>query len=265
MVPADPDPSVYDYHVHSNYSDGEFLRRMLDAAEDAGLDGVGFADHCNVSEREHPQRYRARFAFNLDRTYERRRTAIEGLRSEYDLRIFDAVEVDYHPADEDRIRTFLDEADFEYVVGSVHEIREANVHWDYFAGLDAAERRAAVDEYFDRLLSLVGSGLFDVVAHADIVERNPALRGHATESHYDDVARALAASDAVPEINAGRIDREYGEFHPNESFLAVLADHDVDVVAGSDSHSPDALRARIPLLREKLDAADVSTVDLPVA
>ncbi|PSP51405.1 histidinol-phosphatase, partial [Halobacteriales archaeon QH_3_68_24] len=28
---------MYDYHVHSNYSDGRFLGRMVRAAVDAGL------------------------------------------------------------------------------------------------------------------------------------------------------------------------------------------------------------------------------------
>jgi len=40
---------VYDYHVHTNYSDGAFLSRMVDAATDAGTRRVGITDHCNVS------------------------------------------------------------------------------------------------------------------------------------------------------------------------------------------------------------------------
>ncbi|WP_123537959.1 PHP domain-containing protein [Halosimplex salinum] len=255
---------MYDYHVHSSYSDGEFLDRMLGAAADAGLDGVGFADHCNVSERDHLRRYKKRFGFNLDVTYERRREAIAALREEYDLRIFDAVEVDYHPADEPAIRAFLDDADFDYTVGSVHEVRTYNVHEGYFAELSAAERREAVDEYFERLVALVESDLFDVAAHLDIVERNPALRGHATRDHYEAVAAALAEAETVPEVNAGRIDREYAEFHPAPEFLDVLADHGVAVTVGSDSHDPEALRERIPLLRDRLSDAAVDVADLSV-
>jgi len=253
---------VYDYHVHSSYSDGEFLSLMLQAAADAGLDGVGFADHCNVSGREHLRRYRERFAFNLDVTYERRRGAIEGLRAEHDVEIFDGVEMDYHEADEADIRAFLAEADFDYTVGSVHEIDGANVHWDYFADLSEREQRAAVDEYFERVVSLVESDLFDIAAHVDIVERNPALRGYATEAHYRDVAAALADSRTVPELNAGRIDDAYGEFHPEPAFLDVLAEYGVGVTVGSDAHSPDALRGRTPQLAGRLDAASVETVEL---
>ncbi|MFB6195642.1 MAG: PHP domain-containing protein [Haloplanus sp.] len=255
---------MYDYHVHSNYSDGDFMGRMVRAAADAGLAGVGFADHCNVSEREHPRRYKRRFGFNLDVTYERRREAIREYAAEHDLRVFDAVEMDYHPADEAEIRAFLAEADFEYAVGSVHEIRGANVHWDYFADLSESEQRGAVEEYFDRLVALVETELFDVLAHPDIVERNPALRGYATEDHYRAVAEALSDSPTVPEINAGRVDREYGKFHPNPDFLAVLAEYDVPVTLGSDAHSPEALRERVPRLRDHLADAPVENVELPV-
>jgi len=253
---------VYDYHVHSTYSDGTVLDAMVDAAADAGVEGVGFADHCNVSERDHARKYKKRFGFNLDLTYERRREAIEAVREDYPIAIFDAVEVDYHPHDEAAIRTFLADAGFDYAVGSVHELRRENVHAPYFVDLDEGERRAVVDEYFERVVALVESELFDVLAHPDIVERNPALRGYATGDHYRAVAVALADSRTVPELNAGRVDRDYGEFHPNPEFLSVLAEFDVSVTVGSDSHDPDALRERVPRLRRRLDAAAVEVVDL---
>lgn len=251
---------MYDYHVHSNYSDGAFLAGMVGAAADAGLDGVGVTDHCNVSERPHCRRYRRRFGFNLDLTCERRRAAIADLADEHGLAVFDAVEMDYHPADEAAIREFLAEVGFDYAVGSVHELRETNVHGEYFAGLSERAQRSAVDEYFERVVALVESGLFDVLAHADIVERNPALRGYATEDHYHAVAAALADADVVPEVNAGRVDREYGQFHPGDSFLSVLADYGVGVTAGSDAHDPDELRERVPKLREKLATVGLDVV-----
>lgn len=256
--------TVYDYHVHSTYSDGEFLEGMVRAAADAGLDGVGFADHCNVSERPRLRRYKRRFGFNLDLTHERRREAIAELRGEYDLRIFDAVEVDYHPDDEDAIRTFLDATDFDYAVGSVHEVRERNVHDPALAERSADERAAAVDEYFDRLVALIESELFDVAAHVDVVERNDGLRGLATRDHYERVAAALADAETLPELNAGRIDRAYGEFHPNPEFLSVLAERDVAVTVGSDAHAPEELRERIPLLSDRLDDAAVDVAELSV-
>ena len=250
-----------DYHVHSTYSDGRHLPWMIEAAVDAGLDGIGFADHANVSTRDRPHRAKLQYAFNLDLTYERRRAAIDLLREEYDIDIFDAVEMDYHPDDEAAIESFLDAADFQYAVGSVHEIQGVNVHvTDPFVDMSDAEKRGVVDQYFDRLEALIRSECFDIAAHPDIVERNEALRGIPGEEDYRRIAEAFADSRTVPEINAGRIDWEYGTFHPNPAFLDILLEYGVDFTVGSDSHRPEKIRDRVPAIRNLLDERGIEPV-----
>lgn len=254
---------THDYHVHSTYSDGDSLVAMLDAATEAGLDAVGFADHCSVSDRESMRRKRCELGFNLDLTYDRRRRAIEALRDRYPLRVFDAVEMDYDPRDAEEIRAFLDEAEFDYAVGSVHYIDDVNVHArPYFADRTSDERREAVERYFDTVVSLVESELFDVAAHLDLVERNPALRGFATRRQYGRVADALESSRTVPEVNAGRALGEYGEFHPSPALLDALVGRDVDFVAGSDAHEPGELGTRREALASRFEAAGVDPVRL---
>ena len=244
---------VYDYHVHSNYSDGAFLQRMVDAAADAGLDGVGIADHCNVAPEADARRHRRAFGFNLDITYERRREAIEDVREQTDIRVFDAVEMDYHPDHEDAIRSFLADAGFDYAVGSVHDLDGENVHVvSHFADLSERTRRDLVDRYFEKLVALVDSELFAVAAHPDLVERNPHLRGFATDEHYERVADAFERSRTVPELNAGRLTGDYGQLHPAPAFLDTLADRGVSVTVGTDSHEPDAIAARVDGLEAEL-------------
>jgi len=244
---------VYDYHVHSNYSDGAFLQWMVDAAAEAGLDGVGIADHCNVAPDPDARRHRRAFGFNLDLTYERRRDAIDDVRDQTDVRVFDAVEMDYHPAHEDAIGAFLDDADFDYAVGSVHDLDGENVHAvSHFQGLSEQTRRGLVDRYFEKLVALVDSELFAVAAHPDLVERNPHLRGFATDEHYQRVADAFERSRTVPEVNAGRLDGDYGELHPAPAFLDTLAKRGVDVTVGTDSHEPDVIAPRVDGLENEL-------------
>jgi histidinol-phosphatase (PHP family) len=257
-TPSPPNPRsvthTHDYHVHSNYSDGRFLFQMARAAEKAGLEGIGFADHCNVSARDAMQRTKRHLGFNLDQTYLRRREALDSLRDRFDVALYDAVEMDYDPRDEAEIATFLDTANFDYSIGSVHHLEDVNVHVQgYFAEKDEDERRALVDEYYDMLVSLVESELFDVAAHVDLLERNPVLRGYATEAHYERVAAAFADSRTIPEINGGRILRDYGEFHPAPSFREVLDKHEIPFTVGSDSHEPEALRECTPVLAEFFD------------
>ncbi|SFR54931.1 PHP domain-containing protein [Halogeometricum limi] len=250
---------MYDYHLHSNYSDGGFLRSMLAAAENAGLSGVGIADHCMVLDADWAVQARREYGFNFDVTYERRREALDSLRSEFDLRIFDAAEVDYDPASEAEIRSFLADADFDYAVGSVHELDGRNVHdADHFAALPERRRRELVETYFDRLVSLVDSELFEIAAHPDLIERTPALRGLATREQYERVADAFAASRTVPEVNAGRVRREYGEFHPTPAFFDVLRDRGVSFTLGSDAHAPEDVE---PLAEELAGFAERTGLD----
>ncbi len=119
--------------------------------------------------------------------------------------MFDAVEMDYDPRDEERIAAFLDEAGFEYAIGSVHAVGGENVQRPArFRGRPASELDAVVDDYFEKLLALVDSDLFAVAAHPDLVERTEPLRGRATADQYERVARAFADSRTIPELNAGR-------------------------------------------------------------
>ncbi|SEQ50439.1 PHP domain-containing protein [Natrinema salaciae] len=250
-----------DFHVHSNYSDGDFLGSMVRAAEAAGLEGVGVADHCNVASRESPEAMRGLYGFNLDLTYERRRQGIERVRESAEIAVYDAVELDYDPRDEDAIDAFLAEAAFDYAIGSVHEVGGDNVQIaSHFADLTEAERDAVVDDYFDQLVALVESELFEIAAHADLVERTPPLRGRATEDHYRRVAQAFADSRTIPEINAGRALTEADIVHPSEQFLTVLREHDVSVTVGTDSHRPDEIPDRADFLEGFVDETGLEPV-----
>lgn len=236
---------------------------MVDAAADAGLDGVGIADHCNVSPDPDAERYKLALGFNLDMTYERRRRAIERVRTDADVDVFDAVEMDYDPDHEDAIGDFLDEAGFDYAIGSVHELDGANVHArSHFAEKPESERRALVDRYFEKLVSLVDSELFAIAAHPDLIERNRHLRGFATADHYAAVADAFRDSRTVPEINAGRALDDYGEFHPSPAFLDALVDAGASVTVGTDSHEPDEIAPRATEIESELGRRGLDPVRL---
>nr|WP_282594443.1 PHP domain-containing protein [Halomarina salina] len=257
--------AVHDYHVHSNYSDGTFLYHMCHAAEEAGLDGLGFADHCNVSTREPQRREKQMFGFNLDATYERRRAGIEAIRDKFGLRVYDAVEMDYLPDERDTIARFLDEANFDYAIGSVHTVDDRNVQTTGpFREMDEPERRAVVDAYYDALVSLVESELFEVAAHPDLLERTTPLRGFTTEDHYRRVAEAFADSRTVPEVNAGRVLRDYGELHPKTEFYEVLREYDVEFTLGTDSHRPDEIEPRADELDRFCAETELEPVELRV-
>ncbi|WP_049915186.1 PHP domain-containing protein [Natrialba taiwanensis] len=252
-----------DLHVHSNYSDGSFLRRMVRAADETPLEGIGIVDHCNVAERESAAAMRNLHGFNLDLTYERRRQAIERVRETASIPVYDAVEMDYDPRDEAAIEAFLAEADFDYSLGSVHAVAGKNVQVpSLFDDLSAEELNAVVDEYFETLVSLIKSELFDIAAHVDLIERTLPLRGRATTDHYRQVARAFANSRTVPELNAGRALTDAEIVHPAPEFSRTLREFDVPITVGSDSHRPAEIGDRAAFLEEFLAESELELVEL---
>lgn len=254
---------MHDYHVHTNYSDGDFMSRMIAAGERAGLEGIGFADHCNVFQTDRARAYRARYGFNLDLTYDRRQSAIEDYRERTNLRLYDAVEMDYEPDQEAALGSYLDDKDFDYVIGSVHAIDGVNVHDEaYFSEFSDSDRHEMVAEYVEKLFELIESALFDVTAHLDLPERNPALRGYLDEDDYHQIADALSRSTTVPELNAGRVLDAYGEFHPRESFADILLAEGVEFTIGSDAHAPDELTGAVTELQSIIDEWGVPVVEL---
>ncbi|GAB7020587.1 PHP domain-containing protein [Halostagnicola bangensis] len=255
---------MHDFHLHSNYSDGTFLLQMVRAAESAGLEGIGVTDHCTISTRDRPQSMRATHGFNLDLTYERRRRGIERVREQTEIAVYDAVEMDYHPDDEAEIRSFLEEANFDYAIGSVHELAGRNVQVpSHFSDESDAGLDDLVEQYVESLVQLIESELFDVAAHLDLFERTSPLAGRATINQYERIARAFDDSRTVPEINAGRALRDRAIVHPRPGLLEILLDHGVAFTIGSDSHAPIEVENRTPFLQEFVDEKGVTPVDPP--
>ncbi|MFB6073948.1 MAG: PHP domain-containing protein [Haloarculaceae archaeon] len=253
-----------DFHSHSNYSDGELLWVMIRAAQEAGLDGVGIADHCWLAPDESARDYRASLGFTMDETYERRRRGIDLVREEADIPVYDAVEMDYEPGQEGRIGAFLETAGFDYAVGSVHGVEGRNLQRPrQFEGMTDDELDGVVDRYFENLASLAASELFDIAAHPDLVERNPLLSGRAEREHYERAAAAFADSRTVPEVNAGRALEEDGQVHPVSTFLETLREYDVSVTVGTDSHHPEEYGPRAEFLSEFAAERDLDPVAPP--
>ncbi|MFC7068479.1 PHP domain-containing protein [Halobaculum lipolyticum] len=253
---------MHDYHAHSVYSDGGHLESMLDAAAAAGLDGAGFADHCSVTRDPHWRAQRDRYARHFDLTYERRRAAIDRLRREYDIDVYDAVEMDYEPGADERIATFLDGADFDYALGSVHYVGEYTVFsFEDFSTPDAPDPEAVVADYYDAVVALAASELFEVAAHVDVVEAHPQLAGLRTDEQVRRVADAFVDSRTVPEVNAKRVTRDGGPaFHPTDDLLAALLDRGIRFTVGTDAHRPEEYAERVAALDRVCEANGVDPV-----
>jgi histidinol-phosphatase (PHP family) len=222
-----------DRHVHTNHSlDGRVaIDALCRAAIWRGLDGIAFTDHLYLEP------FDASYGF-FD--YDRYMCDLDVVRQRYGdrLHIQSGIEIGYQPQFEDAIIAFLDGKDFDLVLGAVHYVGQDFV----FDTLLNGNEQEAYGRYFECVRLAAQSGLFDVLAHLDVVKRVGVERyGPFHYERYADqidaILEAMVETGTGLEINTSGLRQSPRETYPGPDVVAryqELGGHLLTV--GSDAH-----------------------------
>jgi histidinol-phosphatase (PHP family) len=169
----------------------------------------------------------------------------EFVRADSDLRL--GIEMDFVPGAEDRTATLLATHDFDYVVGSVHFTRDGAVDMDDYSAWDSGRSVEDVwQRYFETVAESARSGLFDIIAHPDLVKYwSPAADAgdHAARRprrdlrfYYEPTVEAFAEAGVAVEVSTAGLRKPVGEMYPAPAFLAMCHEARVPVALSSDAH-----------------------------
>jgi histidinol-phosphatase (PHP family) len=249
-----------DYHVHLRTDDlrasaaeshftAENAARYRAVADERGIAELGVSEHV----------YRFSQALELWRHPFWEGYAHDDLdeycafvREQTDLRL--GIEADFVPGAEDRTANLLEARDFDYVVGSVHFIRDGAVDMDDYSvwgsgrGTEEIWRR-----YFATVAESAASGLFDIIAHPDLVKywgpthpgpTHPARAGGRVPEgdlrrYYEPAVEAIAEAGAAVEVSTAGLRKPAGEIYPAPAFLSMCVEAGVPVALSSDAHVPE--------------------------
>jgi histidinol-phosphatase (PHP family) len=222
-----------DYHIHTTFSDGKALpAEYITAARAKGLKEIGFSEHLTLTEE--PQGWSIEPA-KLPEYF----SHIDLLkRKNADIRILTGIEADWIPGKESEILKYLDKYPFDYVIGSVHYLGKESVDLgrEYYTGKDMTK---LFGEYFDAVSEAAASGLFDIIAHPDLIR----IYGHQHPGDpsrlYRNLARSLKLHDVAFEINTNGMNKPLGNFYPDPRFLHIFAEEGVPLCINSDGHMPE--------------------------
>lgn len=169
------------------------------------------------------------------------------------------MESDFFPGMEGWLRQLHAKADFHYILGSVHwhiaEYRDAFWHGDIFA---------FQKQYFDHLAESAESGLFDCLAHPDLV-KNASPSDWNFEKIRPVIGKALdriAETGVAIELNTSGLNKTYPEMNPSPDMLAMMHERGIPVVIGSDSHTPTRVSEHFEEALRHLSDAGYSTVSV---
>lgn len=228
-------PILYDSHMHTplcKHAQGK-LQAYARQAEKRGLRGIIFTCH-NPTENDGWSPH-VRMRTDQFDTY---LSLVDQARADWqgrvDVRL--GLECDYYPGAEDWVAGLLRRADFDYALGSVHpQLPEykARYHTD-------GDERAFQRLYFEHLAMAAETGLFDCLAHPDLVKTVfPAT--WQVDRLMDDIHGALdriATTGTAMELNTYGLKKPCQEMHPGRELLAAMHAHGIPVVMGSDAHDP---------------------------
>ncbi len=165
------------------------------------------------------------------------------VREETDLKL--GIEADFVPGREDRMATLLEARDWDFVVGSVHFLGDHAVDYDVY---DVWTRGTSADRVWQRYFEWLGeaarSGLFDVLAHPDLVKVWGAERPRPDgdlRRFYDRAMDGIAESGIAVEVSTAGLRKPVAEIYPDRAFLEMVLDAGNPIALSSDAHRPDQL------------------------
>jgi histidinol-phosphatase (PHP family) len=239
-----------DYHLHlrpdedrspphERWFTQDNVDRYLEAAAAAGIEELGVSEHVyrfreSLELWDHP--FWERMATDdLDAYCEFVRTT--------PLRL--GLEVDYVPGAEERTAELLSRHDFDYVVGSVHFVGDGAVDMEEF-GIWAQEGDPDTvwHGYFEAVARAARSGLFDILAHPDLVKVWGAARagpGRDPRHHYEPAVEAIAESGIAVEVSTAGLRKPVGEIYPSPAFAEMCVDAGAPFALSSDAHTPEQI------------------------
>lgn len=197
----------------------------------AGLKGIIFTCHCPMPDGFWPTVRMSESEFDTYLGLVQR--AADAFKGKLDIRL--GIESEYFPGYEDYISNLHQRAEFHYVLGAVHW--QAKEYLNKFeTGTIENFRRT----YFDHLAKSAESGLYDCLAHPDLV-KNYHPDSWCFAIVKNSVATALdriAATGVAMELNTSGLNKSYSEMNPGDEMLSMMAERKIPVVIGSDAHRP---------------------------
>ena len=151
-----------------------------------------------------------------------------------------ALEMDFIPGQEPWIRQLLARHPWDYIIGAVHYVSDT---WDVDNPQRVSEWKSrdpfqVWSTYFDRLTQAAESGLFDIIAHADLCKK---FCFYPKEDCRPLFARFLAAAKEhglAMELNTAGLRKDCREIYPSRQIVQMAWETGVPITFGSDAHAP---------------------------
>lgn len=222
--------AIIDHHMHTTLCRHAIgtVDEYIQHARMMGLDALGFSCHNPM-----PEWYDTTARMREDElpTYIQWIQEVQG--REDGPRVLLGLEADFFPGTEDYLQAQTTRYPFDYVIGSIHP----------FGGwlgplFDQGDNAGIWRKYYELMAASARSGLFDIIAHPDLVKHFAVLPAEDRVPLYREALEAMKEGDVAFEVNTSGLRKDVGEMYPERVFLEMACELKVPVTLGSDAHRP---------------------------
>lgn len=248
-------PIKINFHIHSTGSDGRSTpEEMVLAAINSNLKFICFTDHYPEPVEVDPNQETKNFHS------EEYVAEIKRLREKYSdkIDISFGIEFDWLEFNRGWIEKEIKKNKYDLVLGSVHYMAHNNQFRSLFFGKDGIEKfldfikgiggiQSFVKNYYQQIRKMAQSGLFDCVAHFDLVAMNnkdSILFPEDSDWYKQEVLESLEdikKSKMAIEINTRGFKRNIARQFPSLWILKEAKKRDIPITLGTDSHLAEEL------------------------
>lgn len=229
-----------DYHSHTplcQHAEGT-PEQYVEAALKAGISEYGISDHAPaLPEPFDDWRMLSNQLPDYFQWIDRAKAAAAGK-----IPVRAGLECDWLPGCEPWIEELKAKYNWDYLIGSVHYLSD----WD-FDNPAWLEKWAKIDvddawsRYWMTYADMAESGLFDILAHPDLIKKFGYHPSGDLSRFYEPAIDAIATSGCAVEINTAGWHKPCKEAYPTLDFLDLACSAGIPIVISSDAHHPDEL------------------------
>jgi len=230
---------MHDYHMHSHWcrhASGR-LEEYARSAAALGIDEICFTPHIPLPGFR-PGFFNDRIRMDLEE-FDGYEEELARTRAQFPgLSILSGVEADYIEGCEGFLEGFLSAHSFDLVLMSVHFVGGwPEDTWVFHLPRDRSLEQSYSD-YFRSVKEGIATGLFDCVAHLDLIKRPGAPVLATNRGDVEEVLALCHAKGMSVEINTSGTRKEIGETYPCADIVRMALEGNVPLTPGSDAHAP---------------------------
>ncbi|GAB4551034.1 MAG: histidinol-phosphatase HisJ [Anaerolineae bacterium] len=255
-----------DYHTHHNrcgHAQGH-IEDYIRSGLNKGLLEIGISDHAPIfwKDGDDPMPTIAMAKSELDGYVDE----VLRLKAKYagQIEVRLGLEVDYVEGMEDEYRAILSKYPWDYLIGSVHFVKDRNVYdvrrWD-----GVADVMPIFVEYYRLVVKSARAGLFDILAHTTAVTAYaPKPIPSAIEPLQDAALEAIAASGICVEINTSGYRKMTTDPFPTVRMIKKAHHLGIPLTFSSDAHRPEDVTYaadRIEGLLEEMGVTEIAAFE----